>query len=382
MSGSKKIAIISAVYPPYRGGIGTVAFNRARLLANKGQDVTVFTPEYKSKQETVAQAGVNLVLLKPLLKYGNAAFVPQLSKILKNYDIVILEYPFFGAMRAVYSAKKKYGFKLILNYHMDTVASGFKGVVFEYVKKYFLPKIVNIADIVLASSADYAKHSALGKYWEDNNEKFKVLPNGIDMSKFKVSNPDEELRKNFNISPSEKIILFVGGLDKAHYFKGVEFLIRSVKHISSSRAFKVVIAGRGELQKQYRELSEQIGVKNRVMFTGGVSDDYLVKLYQMSYVTVLPSIDQSEAFGIVLVESMASGAPVIASNLPGVRSVFEDGISGLVSRVGDEKDLAEKISFLLNNSEKHKQMSDEGIKLVKEKYDWNKIGDKLVDIIL
>jgi len=202
------------------------------------------------------------------------------------------------------------------------------------------------------------------------------------MSKFKVSNPDEELRKNFNISPSEKIILFVGGLDKAHYFKGVEFLIRSVKHISSSRAFKVVIAGRGELQKQYRELSEQIGVKNRVMFTGGVSDDYLVKLYQMSYVTVLPSIDQSEAFGIVLVESMASGAPVIASNLPGVRSVFEDGISGLVSRVGDEKDLAEKISFLLNNSEKHKQMSDEGIKLVKEKYDWNKIGDKLVDIIL
>jgi len=377
MSTSKKIAIITAVYPPYKGGIGNIAFQRAHLLAKRGQTVTVFTPQYNSK--SLPLEGV--FYLKPLLKYGNAAYIPQLCKKLKNFDIVILEYPFFGGMRAVYSAKKKYGFKLVLNYNMDTVASGLKGLVFKYVKKYFLPKIIHIADLVLASSRDYAKYSDLGKYWRDNDNKFQILANGVDINKFKPSSIDEEFRKNLNININEKIILFVGGLDKAHYFKGVEYLIKAIKYILSSNKFKVVIVGHGELQKQYRELSKKLGIKDKVFFTGGIGDDYLVKLYQMAEATVLPSIDQSEAFGVVLVESMACGAPVIASNLPGVRSVFEDNISGLVSKVGNEKDLAEKISFILNNSEKQKQMSQKGISLVKEKYDWNIIADKLMKLL-
>ena len=385
MSTSKKIAIITAVYPPYKGGIGNIAFQRAHLLAKRGQTVTVFTPQYNSKSSPLE----GVFYLKPLIKYGNAAYVPHLCEKLKNFEVVILEYPFFGGMRAVYSAKKKYGFKLILNYNMDTVGSGLKGLIFQYVKKYFLPKIIDIANLVLASSQDYAKHSDLGKYWRDNDNKFQILPNGVDIQKFqpKADQPLAgkdiylEFRKNLNINLDEKIILFVGGLDKAHYFKGVEYLIRAIEHISFNNKFKIVIVGKGDLQSKYRDIAEKLGVKDKVLFTGGISDNYLVKLYQMAEVTVLPSIDQSEAFGVVLVESMACGAPVIASNLPGVRSVFEDGITGFVSKIRDEKDIAEKISFILNNPEKRKQMSEKGIKLVKEKYDWNIIADKLMKLL-
>jgi len=385
MSTSKKIAIITAVYPPYKGGIGNIAFQRAHLLAKRGQTVTVFTPQYNSKSSPLE----GVFYLKPLIKYGNAAYVPHLCEKLKNFEVVILEYPFFGGMRAVYSAKKKYGFKLILNYNMDTVGSGLKGLIFQYVKKYFLPKIIDIADLVLASSQDYAKHSDLGKYWRDNDNKFQILPNGVDIQKFqpKADQPLAgkdiylEFRKNLNINLDEKIILFVGGLDKAHYFKGVEYLIKAIEHISFNNKFKIVIVGKGDLQSKYRDIAEKLGVKDKVLFTGGISDNYLVKLYQMAEVTVLPSIDQSEAFGVVLVESMACGAPVIASNLPGVRSVFEDGITGFVSKIRDEKDIAEKISFILNNPEKRKQMSEKGIKLVKEKYDWNIIADKLMKLL-
>jgi len=385
MSTSKKIAIITAVYPPYKGGIGNIAFQRAHLLAKRGQTVTVFTPQYNSKSSPLE----GVFYLKPLIKYGNAAYVPHLCEKLKNFEVVILEYPFFGGMRAVYSAKKKYGFKLILNYNMDTVGSGLKGLIFQYVKKYFLPKIIDIANLVLASSQDYAKHSDLGKYWRDNDNKFQILPNGVDIQKFqpKADQPLAgkdiylEFRKNLNINLDEKIILFVGGLDKAHYFKGVEYLIKAIEHISFNNKFKIVIVGKGDLQSKYRDIAEKLGVKDKVLFTGGISDNYLVKLYQMAEVTVLPSIDQSEAFGVVLVESMACGAPVIASNLPGVRSVFEDGITGFVSKIRDEKDIAEKISFILNNPEKRKQMSEKGIKLVKEKYDWNIIADKLMKLL-
>ncbi|PIR13386.1 glycosyl transferase family 2, partial [Candidatus Falkowbacteria bacterium CG11_big_fil_rev_8_21_14_0_20_39_10] len=101
----------------------------------------------------------------------------------------------------------------------------------------------------------------------------------------------------------------------------------------------------------------------------------------MAYVMVLPSIDQSESFGIVLVESMACGAPVIVSDLPGVRSVFENGVTGFVSKVCNEKDLAEKISYILNNPEKQSQMSQACINLVAKEYNWNIIGKKLFDII-
>jgi len=390
MSTRKKVAIISAVFPPYRGGIGTVAQNYARLLAEKGQDVTVFTPQYYPHQNTPppvfrrgpggGRVSYDIKLLTPILKYGNAAYVPQLCKKLKNFDVVILQYPFFGAMRAVYSAKKKYNFKLIVNYNMDVVGSGIKGMIFRYTTKYFLPKLVQIADVVLASSADYAKHSDLGKYWDETNQKFRVLPNGVDIEKFKPAHVNEVFKKNLNIS-SEKVILFVGGLDKAHYFKGVDYLIRAIPYINFQEKFKVIIAGRGELQGEYRKLAVDLGVKDRVLFTGGVSDSTLVKLYQLATVTVLPSIDQSESFGIVLAESMACGTPVISSNLPGVRNVYEDGVSGFSVQARDKKALAEKINYMLLNPDKVLDMSKEARRLTEQKYDWQIIGDRLLELL-
>ena len=208
-------------------------------------------------------------------------------------------------------------------------------------------------------------------------------------------------------------------MDKAHYFKGVEYLIRAIPLLSlrgsvfakrsnpvliaieheiaepapsipegvavtlpRNETCKVVIVGKGELIESYKKLTQELDVWDKVIFAGGVSDQKLVKLYQMAYVTVLPSIDQSEAFGIVLVESMACGTPVIASDLPGVGSVFEDGVTGFVSRVKDEEDIAEKMSFILNNPEKRKQMSGDCVKLVADKYNWDKIGDALLKLVV
>ncbi|MEK7125698.1 MAG: glycosyltransferase family 4 protein [Patescibacteria group bacterium] len=410
LSTIKKIAIVSAVFPPYRGGIGTVAYNQARVLAEMGHEVTVFTPDYTrtTPNPSSERRGFKVELIKPVLKHGNAAWVPGLKERLKDFDVVILQYPFFGGMKAVYQAKKKYNFKLITNYNMDVVGGGLKGLVFKYATKYFLPRIVKISDFVLASSEDYAQHSALGKYWQANNPKFQIIPNGVDINKFVFSD-----------APRERIVLFVGGLDRAHYFKGVEYLIRAVAlllrpHSSGGSnpdnasgvvlnksniqrddkiaavagtlprndSFKLVIAGQGELMETYKKLAQDLGVAEKAEFVGGVSDEELVKLYQKAGVTVLPSIDQSEAFGIVLVESLACGMPVISSDLPGVRAVYENNISGFTVPPRDEKALAEKISDILNNPEKARAMGLAGRKLAEERYDWERIGSKLSEIIL
>ena len=125
-----------------------------------------------------------------------------------------------------------------------------------------------------------------------------------------------------------------------------------------------------------------MGIAEKVEFVGGVSDEELVKLYQRAAVTVLPSIDQSEAFGIVLVESMACGTPVISSDLPGVRSVYENNVSGFSVAPKDIKALAEKISYVLDNPDKAREMGQAGRNLVEKRYDWNVIADKLNSLLV
>ncbi|OJI06310.1 hypothetical protein BK004_04055 [bacterium CG10_46_32] len=366
------IAIVSAVFPPYRGGIGAVAQAHARMLALKGQNISMFTPNY-GQGAYVGDASYKIELLQPKLKYGNAAWVPQLESQLKDFDAVILQYPFFGGMRAVYNAKKKYGFKLILNYNMDVVGSGLKGLVFWYATKFFLPRIVKIADVVLASSEDYARHSDLGRLWS-NDKKFQVVPIGVDLNKFK---PDPSARLRLG-RDDKGMVLFVGGLDRAHYFKGVEYLIKAMPLVSMDAKF--VIAGKGDRMEQYEKQAQNLGVADRVTFAGGVSDEELVALYQNAAVTVLPSIDQSESFGIVLAESMACGTPVITSNLPGVRSVYQDGVSGITIPVRDEKALANAINFIVTNPSKHAAMGKSARKLCETRYTGESIGNTLLTL--
>ncbi len=394
MSTNKKIAIITSVFPPYRGGIGTVAKNHAMLLAQKSHLVTVFTPDYgkRFKDKYFSKHGERIEFLKPVLKYGNAAWVPFFCRKLKDFDAVILEYPFFGVMKSVLRAKKRYNFKLALNYNMDVVGRG--GNFFDLAKRfifwrsteYFLPRIIKYSDLVLASSLDYALNSNLKKYWDKDSEKFRILPNGVDVKKFSPKNKDLDFKRQLSIKEDEKIILFVGGLDVAHYFKGVEYLIRAVSVIKNSlgsdEKFKVVIAGQGELQQKYMLLAENLGVKDKIMFTGGIGDEALLKLYAVSYATILPSIDKSESFGIVLVESMSSGVPVLSSDLPGVRSVYENNISGITFPVRDETALAEAISGLIKDPQKRQKMSESARELVLKKYDWEKIGDELNKMLL
>ena len=141
---------------------------------------------------------------------------------------------------------------------------------------------------------------------------------------------------------------------------------------------RLVIVGKGELAEQYKKLAQELGFVDRVTFAGGVSDEELVKLYQTSAVTVLPSIDQSESFGIVLAESIACGTPVITSNLPGVRSVYEDGVSGITVPVRDEQGLANAINMMLANPLKRAAMGKAARRLCEKRYTWDSIGTQLL----
>lgn len=377
-----RIAIVTPTFPPYPGGIGNVAAFNATELAKLGHQVEVFTPLYEKVDQEFQ--GVTVTRIKPLIKYGNAAFIPALHFLLKDFNIIHLHYPFFGGAETIWLYRKKIkrsGAKIVLHYHMDTVGQGIFKIIFGLSKIFFLPKIIELADKVIITSADYGKNSDVAKYLEQNPSKFFELPNGVFSNKFVPGPKDPELLSKYNIENSDKVIMFVGGMDKAHYFKGVQYLVEAASRLRQKNyKWKLVIVGKGELIIKYKSLAAQLRISNEVIFTGYVTQEDLPKHYNLADVVVLPSIDKSEAFGLTLVEAMACAKPVIASNLVGVRSVVEDGVNGHLVEPKNVDDLATKINHILSNKNLAEQYGQAGRKKVEEKYDWGKIGRALEEL--
>jgi len=402
-----KIAQVVCTFPPYPGGIGNVAFYNSLELARLGHDVFVFTSKQPFFTPPVNglhggyEEGSLLKIkrLLPLFHYGNAAFLPQLfwqlngfDKLTTSFDIIHLHYPFFGGAEVIWLKKllnKKT--KLVITYHMDVVGRGLLGCFFRFHNKFLMPRIIESADKVIVTSFDYAENSNLAPFLKKRKEKFTEIPCGVLINYFKPREKSQELLLKYNLRKEDKIILFVGNLDRAHYFKGVDYLLRAfallqkrlgVEQIRQKQGgrIRLLVVGAGELLPGYQKLARDLGIENKVIFTGFIPNGELAKHYNLADIFVLPSIDKSEAFSLVVLEAASSGKPVIASNLAGVRSVVKEGETGLLVEPRNEGDLAKIISFLLGEEELRRRMGEAGRRMVEEKYSWEKIGKRLEEV--
>ena len=173
--------------------------------------------------------------------------------------------------------------------------------------------------------------------------------------------------------------MLVAGLDVPHYFKGVELFIQAVLELPA--IVKGLIVGDGNLRSTYEQQVHKLDGENRILFAGRVSDAELPDYYRLADVTVLPSLTMGEAFGLVLVKSMACGTPVIASNLPGVRTVVDDGRDGYLVQPGDRADLQTGLNRILSLPSAARQaMGAAGRRKVEQHYTWAKAGERLETI--
>ena len=177
----------------------------------------------------------------------------------------------------------------------------------------------------------------------------------------------------------EIIVLLVARLDQAHFFKGVSVLLQALTELP--KFVKAIIVGEGDLLNIYQNLAELLNLQDRVFFPGRVSAEALPQYYRMATVTVLPSTTMGEAFGLVLVESLSCGTPVIASDLPGVRTVVDNNTDGFLVIPNNIPDLRSKISKMIAlPDEQRLSMGKKGREKVISKYTWEKAGEKLVNI--
>ncbi|MDD2656717.1 MAG: glycosyltransferase family 4 protein [Patescibacteria group bacterium] len=372
-----KIAHIVCTYPPYYGGMGNTAFQMASFLSLLGNEIEVFTPQYNFNEENIEERKDFASRLKSPIYYGNAAYLPSIKKELDKFDLIHLHYPFFGTANLVRKWKLKNPQKpLVITYHMDTRGDGLKGFVFKMYAKFWMPKILGVADKILVSSFDYIEHSDASKFFLANKNKFVELPFGVDINDFVPRPKNDELIVKHNLQKNLPTILFVGGMDIAHYFKGIDVLLKAL-YLLKENNFEVqtIFVGDGELKDKFILQAKGMGLENNVRFVGFVSNGELPLYYNLADLFILPSINTAEAFGVVLLEAIASGVPVIASNLPGVRTVAQDG--GEVFTVKKYEELAVLIKDYFSKPENISIYKKQVREVAVAKYAWVNIVKKL-----
>ena len=196
---------------------------------------------------------------------------------------------------------------------------------------------------------------------------FIEVPLGVDAEKFFPQPKNRELLKKHNLTSEDKIILFVGGLDRAHYFKGVEVLLRAVAGLRLKiKDLRLLIVGEGDLKPKYKRLAGDLGIGDRVIFAGKVSDEELPGYYNLADVFVLPSTDSSEAFGLVLLEAMAGGLPIITTNVVGSASLIGAKKAGIIIPPNNPEALANAIQKLLEEKPLYQRLQENGKKFAEE----------------
>jgi glycosyltransferase involved in cell wall biosynthesis len=374
-----RIALISATFPPYWGGSGYVCFYNARELVKHGNEVHVYTPRIINNLNDGSIDGVSVHYIKAFIRYGNAYLLPDLLS-LRDFDVVHLHFPFFGGETAAIAACMHH-IPLVITYHQDVHLEGFLDV-FELILRNTLSKwVLNRAETVLFTSMDYSQVSYTRAILRRREKHIGELPNGVDTNHFCPGDIDPAFIKKFKSSYDDTIALLVARLDRAHFFKGVHIFLKAISQLPQS--VKAIIVGEGDLKDDYEAQAQKLGIKERVYFTGRVSMEELPDYYRLAAVTVLPSTTMGEAFGLVLVESLACETPVIATKLPGVRTVVSDGVDGYLVQPGDAVGLRDKLLQILSLPDQQRaSMGIAGRRKVEQKYTWELAGKRLEQIYL
>jgi D-inositol-3-phosphate glycosyltransferase len=233
--------------------------------------------------------------------------------------------------------------------------------------------------------ATLAELTQLRFLYKADASKMVVIPPGVDLGHFYPIPPDEA--KSFvGLKPEDRMILFVGRIEP---LKGVDTLIQAMACLDlkdTSRPVHLAIIGgdpsaspeqmTAEMAR-LQKLCTDLGLDESVLFLGKRDQDKLPYYYSAAEVLVMPS--HYESFGMVALEAMACGTPVVASEVGGLAYLVRDGETGFTIPAEEPESLCEKLSWLLNDHELHARMSGNAAEYAKD-YAWEKVADQIVDV--
>ncbi len=330
-----RILIALTYYVPYKSGLTIYAIRQARALAARGHDVTVLTSQYdRNLTREEWDQGVRILRLPVAFRLSKGVIMPTLPfrawQLIGDADVVNLHVPQFDAALLALLAKLRQK-PVILTYHCDLqMPEGVINRLAGWAAGLANRISAKLADVIVHNTRDFAVHSSFLNRFLD---KLNVIQPPVVVER--VTQKDiTAFRDKYQLHTDQRVIGMVARLATE---KGVEYLVRAMPDIVKSIPdARVVFAGNYQDvlgEEAYREklipLIEQLG--NKWAFLGVISELEKAAFLQVCDVLVLPSINSTESFGIVQVEAMLSGTPVVATDLPGVRQpVLSTGLGRIV----------------------------------------------------
>lgn len=233
-------------------------------------------------------------------------------------------------------------------------------------------KVLKEADVVIAESTATANEALkIGC----KLEKLALIPNGVDTERFNPNIDGGPIRDLLGIKDRPMVFTLRKHVPK----NGIEYLIKAASLVLKDKQNVVFVIGSdGPLRWKYEKLVADLGITQNVIFTGFLHLKEVPYYYAASDIFVIPSI--IEGFGIVTVEAMACGKPVIGTNVGGIPDIVKDGRNGYLVNSRDPESLAHKIEFLLENTDLTAKMGIEGRRTAEQNFDINKRVDRILNI--
>lgn len=307
--------------------------------------------------------------LPAVLRIGNAALTPSLLVKLRQYDLIHVHYPYIVGAELTLLAARLANIPIVLTYHNRLQDQHWaKATLFRLYNHLMEDQLLNHASRVLAVSMEHLL-SIRPDLTDDSH--VLELRHGVDIDLFRPV-PIGQARSRLNVPLDARVILFVGALDQAHRFKNVDGLLRAFARLALPNVL-LLVAGDGDQRSRLESLARELGIAEHVRFLGRQAPEALPSVYSAANVLVLPSIGV-ESFGLVQIEALACGTPVVASGLPGVRTIVDHGVDGYLVPPNNLAMLTATLARICRDPELSRQLGDAGRRKVLSSYAWERIG--------
>jgi len=383
-----RVAFVTFEYPPrIEGGAGIYAANLAKELANIGHEVHVLTPCLTGSIREEIIDGVYIhrvnVINKPYLLA--LSFWISLRKALDNFNRQLGGFDIIHGNNLTNLLIFQRTIPQIVTVHSLSSLSinAEKPNVFKRLFdkgenncffKYLECSILNRSDIIIANSLYTKKAICTDDEFSVKESKIFVIPNGASI---KIADPlqrDEEfaMRNKLGLG-NYPVILFVGRLVPR---KGLHYLIQAMKNLNRDgiRA-KLIVVGDGSDRFTYIDLVNELDLNDQVMFTGYIDSNFLEKIYSLSNVVAIPSIN--EPFGIVVLDAMMAGKPIVAFDSGALPEILEDNVNGILVKSEDPIAFSEALSKYLSDLDLAQKVGRRNLEEVLSKYSWGKYAEEL-----
>ena len=376
-----RIAFFTNCYKPLVNGVVTSISSLKEAYERKGHEVYIFAPrveDYLDQEKNVFR--YRSVNLTSKVKYPLPIPLSfRAKKVITEFnpDIVHFHHPFLLSLPAIMYGRKL-GIPKILTIHTQYEQYAYyvspvpERVTHEAIKM-IISNLAYKTDCITTPSASMKK--IIENYGIKN--RIEVIPNAIHLISFKEDDELKrtEIKKQYNLKEDDKIILFVGRVASE---KSIDRIIKALAIIKKRNTDKekLLIVGNGPAMDELKQLARTLKVEEDVIFAGTISYEEIQHYYKMAYVFTIAST--TETFGIVTIEALASGVPVVAVKAPGAADILTDAVDGLLVDDDVEK-IANALEKIIKEPELREKLSRGALK-TSEKYSINTISEVMLNL--